>query len=312
MSDQVQPLTAQFERNAKTFKGGLTAWREWLVGLQERLCRDLVAIALANHECLGRDALVWVNECIDNYWSVRRIGFKNWAALCCDWADPVGWTAPGWLLSEVPDETLRHHSQATPLAETLDGRLFPPYTEVILTQIALLIEMRILTARTTVLDDARIKIASEPAAKQFEPSASSVERINEAVYAIGRRYGDEWDRKWLESARSLYTELHPKPVEHALDSGEIVKSKVKRGPQAKMEFHSEVAMVVASSGLGANWKDSSNLEKIVKELDKRRIPSLPVWANRRPPARTWRRAVDHYPNLVRKAIEYSLKMARKI
>lgn len=208
---------AQNERNAQIFHERLTSWREWLVDLQGRLCRDLVAIALASRNCLGSDPLNWVNTCVDNYWKTHRPGFKNWAALCCDRADPESWVAPGWLVNEIPEETLRLHIQTAPLAETLDGRVFAPYTEIIRAQISLLIELRILMARTAVLDDAKIKIASEPAGKRVKPSASSVERVNEAVYAIGRRYGNEWNRKWLESTRGLYAELHATQVEHGAD-----------------------------------------------------------------------------------------------
>jgi hypothetical protein len=212
-----RPNRAQSERNAKMFHEGLTSWREWVVDLQRRLCRDLVAIAFANRACLGANPVDWVNECIDNYWVTHRPGFKNWAVLCCDWADPEGWTAPGWLLGEVPEEILELHIQTAPLAETLDGRVYPPYTELIQHQIASLLEMRIYMARIAVLDDAKIKIASEPAAKRAKPSASSVERVNEAVYAIDRRYGNEWDKKWLDSTRELYAELHPGQVKHAVD-----------------------------------------------------------------------------------------------
>ena len=88
MSDQSHAIRARNELNAQIFNNGLTAWREWLADLQERLCRDLVAIALANRNSLGRDPLDWVNECIDNYWKTHRPGFKNWVILACDWADP--------------------------------------------------------------------------------------------------------------------------------------------------------------------------------------------------------------------------------
>ena len=221
LSERRDRISARNQLSAKTFSKGLTAWREWIVSLQERLCRDLVAIAFANRGCLGQDPLVWVNECIDNYWSTHRPGFRNWAALCCDWADPETWIAPGWLLSEVPQDILRGHIQTAPLAETLDGRVFPPYTEVIRAQIASLIEMRILMARTAVLDDAKIKIASQPAPKRARKSESSVQRVNEGIFAIARRYGDEWNRKWLESTRELYAALHPALLEPIVGVGVI-------------------------------------------------------------------------------------------
>ena len=211
------PNRAHNDRNTRIFTEGLKDWREWLVDLQKRLCRDVVTIAFANRGCLGANPLDWVNECIDNYWTTHRPGFKNWAALACDLVNPEGWTAPGWLLGEVPEEILRPHIRIAPLAETLDGRVVAPYTEVIRSQIASLIEMRIHMARIAVLDDAKIKIASEPAPKRAKPSASSIKRVNEAVYAIGRKYGDEWNAKWFESTRGAYADLHPMQVEHAVD-----------------------------------------------------------------------------------------------
>ena len=212
-----RPNRAQNERKERTFHEGLTSWREWLVDLQRRLCRDLVSIALANRECLGSDPLTWVNECIDNYWATRRAGFKNWVVLCCDQAEPEGWYAPSWLLSQVPDDILRLHLQVAPLAETLDGRVSVPYTEVIRQQIASLIEMRLHLTRIEVLDDAKISIASEPTPKHATQSASSIVRINEAVYAIGRKYGNEWNTKWLESTAGLYAKLHLSQEEFAID-----------------------------------------------------------------------------------------------
>ena len=216
-----RPNRAQNERNATMFHERLKSWREWIVDLQKRLCRDVVAIALANRGCLGANLLDWVNECIDNYWAAYRPGFKNWAVLACDWVDPEVWTAPGWLLREVPEEILRPHIRIAPLAETLDGRVVAPYTDVIRSQIASLIEMRIHMARIAVLDDAKIKIASEPAPKRAKPSASSIKRVNEAVYAIGRKYGNEWNAKWFESTRGAYADLHPMQVEHVVDESSL-------------------------------------------------------------------------------------------
>jgi hypothetical protein len=201
------------DRNVRIFTERLKEWREWLVDLQRRLCGDVISIALANRGVLGRDPLDWANECVDNYWATRRPGFKNWAVLGCDWAEPEGWSAPGWLLSQVPQEFLDLHIETSPLAETFNGRVFAPYTLVILEQISSLIEMRVHMARTAVFDDAKIKIASQPAARMGKQS--SVASVNEAVYAIGRRYGYEWNKKWLESTRELYAELHPTQVKSA-------------------------------------------------------------------------------------------------
>jgi hypothetical protein len=96
-------------------------------------------------------------------------------------------------------------------------------------------------------------------------------------------------------------------LEVAKDSTGIIGSKKKRGPRAKMEFHRAVAEVVRS--FGPNWKE--HLEQIAGKLGKRNLPPLAAWANRNPPARSWRRAVEYYPELVVKALEYSLEMAAK-
>jgi len=93
----------------------------------------------------------------------------------------------------------------------------------------------------------------------------------------------------------------------AKNSTAIIGSKKKRGPQPKMEFHLAVAEVVRSSG--PNWKE--HLEQIAGKLGKRKLPSLAAWTKRSPSARSWRQAVEYYPELVVKALEYSLEMAAK-
>lgn len=93
----------------------------------------------------------------------------------------------------------------------------------------------------------------------------------------------------------------------AKKSTAIIGSKKKRGPQPKMEFHLAVAAVVRSSG--PNWKE--HLEQIAGKLGKRKVPPLAVWMNRKPSARSWTQAVEYYPALVVKALEYSLEMAAK-
>jgi hypothetical protein len=136
-------------------------------------------------------------------------------------------------LSQVPQEILRLHIQSAPLAETLDGRVVAPYTEAILMHIASAIEMRLEMAKTAILDDAKIRIASEPTAKKARQSASSVERVNEAVFAIGRTYGNEWNKKWLESTRGLYAELHPTQVELSVEDSSSADAMEDKGALLK-------------------------------------------------------------------------------
>jgi hypothetical protein len=84
--------------------------------------------------------------------------------------------------------------------------------------------------------------------------------------------------------------------------------KAKHGPEAKMEFHRAVAEVVNSFGL--NWKE--HLEQIAAKLDKQKMTPAPsAWAKRERPARSWTRAVEYYPEVVVKVLDYSLKMAAR-
>lgn len=96
-------------------------------------------------------------------------------------------------------------------------------------------------------------------------------------------------------------------VEPAKDSKGIIESKKKRGPQAKMDFHRAVAEVVHSFEL--NWK--KHLEQIAGKLDKRNLSPPVAWAKRNPPARSWKRAVEQYPDVLLKALAYSLKMTAR-
>jgi hypothetical protein len=260
-----RPDPAQNERNERIFNERLTAWREWLVDLQGRLCRGLMAIALVNRDCLGKDPLDWVTEHVDNYWATHRAGFKNWAAVACDQAEPESWSAPGWLLSQVPEKILAIHVQTYPLAETLDGRVFAPYTELIRQQIASLIEMRLHMTRIAVFDDAKIKIASEPVHKNASQSVASDETMDGVLLAIGRRYGNEWDRKWFESTRELYAELHsPKATrsqfEAQLEEGRQMEEK-ERKETTKVRF---VIPPAPAASVGGRWIAHSTSPKLTE------------------------------------------------
>jgi hypothetical protein len=93
------------------------------------------------------------------------------------------------------------------------------------------------------------------------------------------------------------------------ESTSSTRPKAKRGPKPRMDFHRAVAEVMKSFGM--NWKEQSNLERIARELDRRKIPPLQSWLGRDRRARTWRRAAEYYSHLVRQALEYSLKMVAK-
>jgi hypothetical protein len=83
----------------------------------------------------------------------------------------------------------------------------------------------------------------------------------------------------------------------------------KRGPKPNMERHRAIADVMKP--YGSKWAEPSNLEAIAKVLAKNNIPPVEKWAKRSPPIRSWPRAVQFHPELVRKALAYSLKVAAK-
>jgi hypothetical protein len=339
LSDQAQPTTAQFERNARIFDDGLMAWREWLVSLQEQLCSAFVVIALANRATLATDPLDWVSESVRNFWIPRRIGFQNWVKVCCDRSDADDWLAPGWLLKQIPDEPLKElrypaevgsdgrllspitsagilASIAEPSEEMRysvkvgrDGRVLSPVTSAgILVSIANLIVRRLEIVKSRVLDETKIKIASEPSPASSAPSAFLIERVNDAANAIHRKYGDKWDAKWYESTRELYAALHP--ANAAANVGDVAKPPSTRRPgrpPLNPKRYEAIAIVVES--FGDNWPD--RLDEIVEKLDKKKIAPSEEWKDRQPPARTWARAFENFPDAVKKAIDYALKQAAK-
>ena len=93
------------------------------------------------------------------------------------------------------------------------------------------------------------------------------------------------------------------------DVEKTAEPSAKRGPKVKMDRHRAIAEVMKSHG--PNWTEPSVLEQIANELDKLKISTSPAWARRERRARTWKRAVEYYPDVVRKALDYSLEMAAK-
>jgi len=84
-------------------------------------------------------------------------------------------------------------------------------------------------------------------------------------------------------------------------------AKKKRGPPPKTAHHRVVAKVVKP--YGDKWRESDNLEAIANELDRLQQPIPPSWSKRDRKSYSWVRAVQNYPPLVIKAIEYRLKKA---
>jgi len=91
------------------------------------------------------------------------------------------------------------------------------------------------------------------------------------------------------------------------DALELQPKTKRRGPKPNMGFHHAVADVVRP--FLPDWKE--HLEEIAEQLHEHDIESLPKWKKRNPPAKTWSRAVGNYPDVVLKALEYSLDMAAR-
>ncbi len=83
----------------------------------------------------------------------------------------------------------------------------------------------------------------------------------------------------------------------------------KRGPKPPVETYHKIAGVVGQCP--GDWKSTPNLEKICKLLDNENLPPSKVWANWKPSARSWARALSYHPDRVIKAIEHRLKLAGK-
>jgi hypothetical protein len=115
------------------------------------------------------------------------------------------------------------------------------------------------------------------------------------------------DEAILEEAVHGPSEGPRADLEIAKNSTGITESKKRRGPQANMKFHRAVADVLRS--FGSKWRE--RLDEIAAELDKRHLPSPAIWVKRNPPARSWKRAVAHYPDVVLKTLAYCLKMTER-
>jgi hypothetical protein len=117
----------------------------------------------------------------------------------------------------------------------------------------------------------------------------------------------------ISETKSESVSAQDKKAEPGQDTvGNTAAPRSPRGPKPKMESHRAIAAVV--NRYGDNWQTESSLDKIAAELDrnKARTPPPNAWANRTPPAKSWKRAITNYPVLVKHAISYSLKMAARV
>jgi hypothetical protein len=242
-----KPRSELYARKQRIFDEGLKVWQMQLCGLQERLCNDLVNVALGNKEALGSSPLGWVRECIEEFWSTRREGFRYWVFFVCGGStvDAIAaWRAPGWLLAQMSEVNLKALMRAFPLAESLSGELFEPYPQEILSSITVRIERSIEMAKVRVLDPASILFASQSLSTERSGDPVLVARINEAVQALSHIHGSTWNEILLESRRKLFEEL---------DSDEQ--------PERSL-----AAITVASEGLRAKGKRCHGIIGQIKKI----------------------------------------------
>jgi hypothetical protein len=136
------------------------------------------------------------------------------------------------------------------------------------------------------------------------------EDVEQAAHDLIKRWRDKGDQYAGIGTPNTAAELsEPQQQSHAVKQASALpmEAKSKRGPKANMKFHRAVVEVMRL--FGPNWTEQ--LERIAEEMDKKKIPALPRWAKKHPAARTWTRAAQRYPELVRKALAYSLKMVEK-
>ena len=80
------------------------------------------------------------------------------------------------------------------------------------------------------------------------------------------------------------------------------------GPSADMKRHHEIVEIIKR--FGVDWQ--KHLEEIAGACEKDKIRPSRAWAvDHKLKTRSWSRAVEHYPDRVIKAIQYSLKMASR-
>jgi hypothetical protein len=87
-----------------------------------------------------------------------------------------------------------------------------------------------------------------------------------------------------------------------------------RWPTAKEVRHRAIARKVAEfkRRYGEGWRKKESLARIAERLDKDPpTPPSKAWEDWKPPALSWRRALEIHPDRVLKALEYSLKWARQ-
>ena len=273
-----------------------------------RFCEELVELMewLIEHFVRIRYDIDWIDQQVGKIFPLLDKEYPTWTQVACN-GRPADhdWCAPAWLDRwpvEIPPDVANR-----------GGCLNPDQTAKVLEGIGTRIKERLVRYRTIAMKGLRVRFAQENDAAR---------RTVNAVLSSSSSSPETWDgsdvkrSKNAEEPTTAIAAGNAKGISRAptkdaeADSGiakESMVRKSKRGPKANMKFQCTVAEVVHSFGL--NWEE--HLEHIALTLDKRKIPSLQNWAMRGRAARSWLRAVEYYPYLVRKAFTYSLKMASK-
>jgi hypothetical protein len=161
------------------------------------------------------------------------------------------------------------------------------------------IRSRLRDSHSPSLDAARIHFLVVP----------SKEYLTDPERDIALRWVEKTKRLKGLNEKILFNATETDDQSHAPAAGADAAEAEQRGPKPDSDRHRGIAEVVKQ--YGADWKEFSNLEKIARELKKRKIAPAKSWEKRDRPARSWIRALEYYPDLVRKALAYSLKMAAK-
>jgi hypothetical protein len=271
------------EGKLQVFKEHFRVWCDKLVSLQERLCGDLVRIAMANRGVIDGDPLAWVRANVERYWVWRREGFRGWVPLGCDWADLGGWSAPGWLLPLVPKEQLTSTITAHPMPQ--------PNTEVIFLLVVGLIERYLLEAQYRVLDKAEIALAAEPRLSRsdqlqvlpvspcaFDREAasaahSSTKPVRAAIRPLDIASDANWDQVRITMAEhALHVEVKGKVVDVSFQDAGFEERRAGKLPDRLWHLLHVLAMrggVLSFDEPQLNPKARVNLKQDISKLRKR-------------------------------------------
>ena len=156
------------------------------------------------------------------------------------------------------------------------------------------------------LDDSERKLA-----ETHSNAVREVQKAQDSPQGKGKRNrGPEHgkDAEEIGVAQAAAVPQHARQMLSVAQKGDKSKTKAARGPTANMDYHRAVTAIVKR--FGDDWREISNLEEIAVALDRDKVGTPPpkIWADRNPPALRWERAVEYYPELVRKALAYSLDM----